>query len=788
MSNDNDNNSDETVPPAVLAENPPSTSTFPTTGVFRVGIRVPPFWPEEPAVWFAQLESQFTISGITSDTTKFYHVIGNLNPQFAIEVKDIILSPPESNKYDKLKTELIRRLSVSQEQKIRQLMLHEELGDRKPTQFLRHLRSLAGPSVPDDFLRQVWSGRLPNNVQTIVASQPRLPLDDIAELADRIQELAPSSRHVASTSAEPTGAVSELGRRVDQLAQQVEALLSEDNTQRRDRATKTQYLIDTGSDLCVFPRLLVNERRKKTDYELYAANSTVIATYGYITLHLDFGLRRIFEWRFTVADVSKPIIGVDFLIFYNLLVDCRNQKLIDKTTSLFTDAQQVSAAETISSIRTTLTNDSTYTLLLRDFPDITRPAGKLGAPKHDTVHHIRTTPGPPVSSRPRRLDPERLKIAKKEFDDMLQNGTARRSESPWSSPLHLVRKKNNGWRPCGDYRALNARTIPDQYPVRHIQDFAYMLAGKNIFSTIDLIKAYNQIRVYGPDIPKTSITTPFGMFEFPFMTFGLRNVAQTFQRFMDELLRGFDFAYGYLDDILISSSSEIEHKEHLSQLFRRLQDYGVLINTSKCVFGQSEVTFLGYRVSAQGISPLESKVQAINDFPAPQTVKELRRYLDIRFVSGKDNIVADALSRIEEVTKFLDYQALAEAQTSDTELSELLQGGSSLQLQKITAPVSGQFFSSSSPEPVVDISDFASRLRKHMSQLSPQPTSWHTSSNRPFYIPKDLKDSAYVFLRQGPERRSLEAPYQGPFKATKQLQIALIQIMVQMIKRHQTRT
>ncbi|XP_063370343.1 uncharacterized protein LOC134658621 [Cydia amplana] len=1107
MSDDNDNNSDVTVPPAVQAENPPSTSAIPTTGVFRVGIRVPPFWPEEPAVWFAQLESQFTLSGITSDTTKFYHVIGKLDPQFAIEVKDIILSPPESNKYDKLKAELIRRLSVSQEQKIRQLMLHEELGDRKPTQFLRHLRSLAGPSVPDDFLRQVWSGRLPNNVQTIVASQPRLPLDDIAELADRIQELAPSSRHVASTSAEPTGAVSELSRRVDQLAQQVEALLSEDNMQRRgnklrgamyiqvgkhsgqaivaenvcpissgrlfmtDRTTKTQYLIDTGSDLCVFPRLLVNERRKKTDYELYAANSTVIATYGYITLHLDFGLRRIFEWRFTVADVSKPIIGVDFLIFYNLLVDCRNQKLIDKTTSLFTDAQQVSAAETISSIRTTSTNDSMYTLLLRDFPDITRPAGKLGAPKHDTVHHIRTTPGPPVSSRPRRLDPERLKIAKKEFDDMLQNGTARRSESPWSSPLHLVRKKNNEWRPCGDYRALNARTIPDQYPVRHIQDFAYMLAGKNIFSTIDLIKAYNQIRVYGPDIPKTSITTPFGMFEFPFMTFGLRNAAQTFQRFMDELLRGFDFAYGYLDDILISSSSEIEHKEHLSQLFRRLQDYGVLINTSKCVFGQSEVTFLGYRVSAQGISPLESKVQAINDFPAPQTVKELRRYLgmlnfyrrfvpgaakilapltallagdpkastpivwtpalretfqlskshlskatllahpdsdaelalqtdasdvaigavlqqrknglweplaffskklnsaqqkyspydrellviyeaikyfrymvearsftiltdhkpltfafmtnrdkcsprqfryldfisqfstDIRFVSGKDNIVADALSRIEELTTFLDYQALAEAQTSDTELSELLQGGSSLQLQKITSSVSGfrycltivdrftrwpeayplqditadtcaaafvggwiarfgcperittdrgrqfesqlfkkisalmgsthltttayhpaanglverlhrqlkaaimchattqwtealplvllgirsawkedlnsspaellygepltlpgQFFSSSSSESVVDICDFASRLRKHMSQLSPQPTSWHTSSNRPFYIPKDLKDSAYVFLRQGPERRSLEAPYQGPFK------------------------
>ena len=196
-----------------------------------------------------------------------------------------------------------------------------------------------------------------------------------------------------------------------------------------------------------------------------------------------------------------------------------------------------------------------------------------------------------------------------------------------TTPLHLAPKKDNGWRSCGDYRALNARTVPDKYPIKHIHDFNANLAGTIVFSKLDLVKAYNQISIHEPNIPKTAIATPFGIYKFPMMMFGLRNAGQTFQRFIDEVTRGLHFCYGYLDDILVYSRNREEHKSHLHQLFTRLEQYEILLNPSKCELGVKHVLGLSGFDSEYGIRPLEEKVEAIKSFPKPRTIKELRRFL-----------------------------------------------------------------------------------------------------------------------------------------------------------------
>ena len=236
-------------------------------------------------------------------------------------------------------------------------------------------------------------------------------------------------------------------------------------------------------------------------------------------------------------------------------------------------------------------------------------------------HSIETT-GRPVFAKARLLDPEKKQIAQKEFAELERVGIVRRSSSPWSSPLHMVPKPDGSWRPCGDYRRLNAATVPDKYPLPNVQDFAGNLAGCTVFSKIDLVKGYHQVPMAVDDIPKTAIITPFGMFEYLCMPFGLCNAAQTFQRMMDMIFQDLPHTFVYLDDCLVASKNMSEHLVHLQQVMDRLQAAGLRVNFKKCLFAVPSLQFLGHTVNESGMSPVKDNVAAVSNFPPPSDIKQ----------------------------------------------------------------------------------------------------------------------------------------------------------------------
>ncbi|XP_050340598.1 uncharacterized protein LOC126767018, partial [Bactrocera neohumeralis] len=349
------------------------------TPLQRVFIRCPLFNSERPALWFAQLEGQFHLAGIFDEIMQYHYTSSHLDAKAAAGMEDLLLNVPTKTPYTRLKGTLIERLTLSRKPGLQQLLDRETLGDRKPSQFQRHLRSLDN-TVPDSIFRTKWLSKLPMSTQSILPSQADMNLDKLASLADKIHDIALpaeiNSLQKATTTSAIESRISRLEASINELASSFKRQsISRSRSRQRfrsrtsspalnndtcwyhqnfgnkakrcrspcsyqgnlpsdHRATKIQFLVDTGADLCTFPKSLAPWPSERINYNLTAANGSTINTYGCITLTLNLGLRRNFTWRFVVADITKPIIGADFLAHFGILPDLKNSCLIDSITGL----------------------------------------------------------------------------------------------------------------------------------------------------------------------------------------------------------------------------------------------------------------------------------------------------------------------------------------------------------------------------------------------------------------------------------------------------------------------
>jgi hypothetical protein len=438
-----------------------------------------------------------------------------------------------------------------------------------------------------------------------------------------------------------------------------------------DHVSGRKFLVDTGSVYSILPH---QSTEPAMGPAIMTADRTPISCWGQQEMTI-VTAGHSFKFVFLLADVAFAIVGANFLSFYDLAVDLKRMRLIrdsrffiplaappcgarlaaigvvaadstcrrawsspslptveapcstpsSSSSSLAAAraSQHVGAANTVAiPVAPRLAAD-----VLKEFPEVVNKSKVLPAVRHNVQHVIELTTQRPVSSRYRRLDAGKLQTARMEFASMEKQGIVRRSNSSWASPLHMVEKADGTWRPCGDYRRLNLVTKPDLYPSPHLEDMSARLAGKRVFSKIDLRKGYYQVPVAASDVQKTAVITPFGLFEFLRMPFGLRNAGQTFQRFMDELFGELSYVFVYMDDMLVASVDHVEHVQQLRHVLETLKKQGLVINAEKCVFAASTVEFLGHQVDQEGIRPLAARVAALQEYPAPAVKSELLTYL-----------------------------------------------------------------------------------------------------------------------------------------------------------------
>ena len=268
--------------------------------------------------------------------------------------------------------------------------------------------------------------------------------------------------------------------------------------------------------------------------------------------------------------------------------------------------------------------------VLLEYADIFPVPGDPLTGHTDAVEHdINTGDRPPIRCAPRRMSPQKMKKEEECVTEMLTGGQIEASDSPWSSPVVLVTKKDGGTRFCVDYRQLNDATIKDAYPLPRIDDTLDMLAGKQWFSTLDLASGYWQVSLSQEARVKTAFATHSGLFQFRVMPFGLCNAPATFERLMDRVLQGLRWSrcLVYLDDIISFGGTFDGALTNLTLIFQRLRSYGLQLKSSKCHLFRGSVPFLGHIVGRHGLECDPTKIEDVKSWPVPDCLKSVRQFL-----------------------------------------------------------------------------------------------------------------------------------------------------------------
>ncbi|KAJ8339479.1 hypothetical protein SKAU_G00362650 [Synaphobranchus kaupii] len=261
-------------------------------------------------------------------------------------------------------------------------------------------------------------------------------------------------------------------------------------------------------------------------------------------------------------------------------------------------------------------------------------------------HHINLSDKMPFKHRPRPIHPTDIEAVRNHLRQLLDAEVIRESESPFSSPIVVVRKKDGDIRLCIDYRRLNLQTVKDSYALPNLEESFSALTGSKWFSVLDLKSGFYQIEMEETDKHKTAFVCPLGFFEFNRMPQGITNAPSTFQRLMERCIGELNLkqALVFLDDLIIFSSTLEEHEERLVRVLNQLKEFGLKLSAKKCKFFQTSVKYLGHIISEEGVETDSEKIAALKTWPKPNNLKELRTFLGFcgyyrRFVKDFSKIV-----------------------------------------------------------------------------------------------------------------------------------------------------